>query len=229
MLEANELEVQRNDRFLPNSDVQLPLFFIADGGFAIKNYLMTPYRQSRFMTIAQKIFNIRLSHARTLIEQAFGMLCKRWSIFQTPLDFNLQTTEMMIAAAVCLHNYIINSHLNEIDESDGDDEDDNDDSDDSATDDDDDGEDMNRYDNNNIDNLLTTDEDSAYSEHGDDYVADENNVVVDIDVGMNNADGNNFLIDDNVHDNLEGRDVRERLSDYFNSRNGYVLWQWRKL
>lgn len=81
-LEANEVDIPE-PAILRNSNVQCPFYLIGDGGFPLKNYLMKPFVRTQMMTVEQKIFNIRLSHARKIIECAFGVLCKRWKIFES--------------------------------------------------------------------------------------------------------------------------------------------------
>lgn len=69
---------------------------------------MRPYpgRSSGRLPNAKKIFNYRLSRARRLIENIFGILCSQWRIFRLPIDASEEHIKLIIIAAVCLHNFL---------------------------------------------------------------------------------------------------------------------------
>lgn len=54
---------------------------------------------------------LRLSRARNSIEDSFGILCARWQVLNNRLDFKLKTTEAIIKACICLHNFLITDEL----------------------------------------------------------------------------------------------------------------------
>ena len=53
----------------------------------------------------QIIFNYRISRARRVIENTFGILTGRWGIFSRPRTASVKTTETIRKADVCLHNF----------------------------------------------------------------------------------------------------------------------------
>lgn len=98
-------------RPLPNSNYSLPFSLVGDEGFPLKKYLMRPYARKNLQRNEQKIFNYRLSRARRVVENAFGILVARWRILQQPICLKLSTVEKIIQALTCLHNYIISTNL----------------------------------------------------------------------------------------------------------------------
>ena len=61
---------------LPNDDQPLPFAIVGDDAFPLRSWLMKPYPQ-RLMTKEERIFNYRLSRARRVVENAFGILAHR--------------------------------------------------------------------------------------------------------------------------------------------------------
>ena len=60
----------------PNSTQSKPFSIVGDEAFALRSYLMKPYPQ-RNLTMDQRKFNYRLSRARRVVENAFGILASR--------------------------------------------------------------------------------------------------------------------------------------------------------
>ncbi|XP_021957054.1 protein ALP1-like [Folsomia candida] len=83
-----------------------PHVIVADDAFALKPYMMKPF-PGKFLTLERRIYNYRLSRARNVSENAFGMLAARWRIFHTPIVASLDLTRLVIHAAVILHNLLI--------------------------------------------------------------------------------------------------------------------------
>lgn len=108
--ENNTLSVPEA-RSLPNTNSLLPFSLVGDEGFPLKTYLMRPYAKRNLHSNEQKIFNYRLSRARRVVENAFGILMARWRILQKPIALKLNTVEKIVQAITCLHNYIIRTNL----------------------------------------------------------------------------------------------------------------------
>lgn len=56
---------------------------------------MKPYKGVN-LTVAQSIFNFRLSRARRVIENAFGILVARWRIFTRTISATPDTVDNII-------------------------------------------------------------------------------------------------------------------------------------
>lgn len=80
-------------------------FLVGDDTFPLKTYLLKPYSHKP-LTLKQKIFNYRLSRARRIVENAFGILSNRFTIFQKPIKTAVDVTKKIIRTACALHNYL---------------------------------------------------------------------------------------------------------------------------
>ena len=80
-------------------------FCLGDEAFPLRTNLLKPYSK-RKLSLQQKIFNYRLSRARRVVENAFGILASRFRIFLRPIDLKVNTTETLIKAACALHNWL---------------------------------------------------------------------------------------------------------------------------
>lgn len=96
-------------RKLHKTDVSLPLAMVGDEGFPLKTYLMRPFARRKLVGARERVFNYRLSRARRVIENAFGILVSRWRILQKPMSFKIENCEAVVKALVCLHNFIIST------------------------------------------------------------------------------------------------------------------------
>ena len=98
-----------NPQPLPNTNDVMPFVFIGDEIFPLRRYFMKPFNRKALESVDKRIFNYWLSRARWTIECAFGILCAKWKIFNQPLAFDLKSTNTIVAACICLHNFIINT------------------------------------------------------------------------------------------------------------------------
>lgn len=90
---------------LPGSNIPMPCCFVADEAFPLRRNLMRPY-PGKNQPVIRRIFNYRLSRARRIIENTFGILSARWRIFRKPINVKKETVDKIVLATVCLHNFI---------------------------------------------------------------------------------------------------------------------------
>lgn len=103
-LEEKRLQVPA-DGLLPHSKSQSPYVIVGDDAFPLKTYLMKPY-PGQNLTPDQRIFNYRLSRARRVSENAFGILAAKFRVFESAIHSNPIYIKKIIFASVALHNYL---------------------------------------------------------------------------------------------------------------------------
>lgn len=87
------------------SDEAVPYVLVADDAFPLGPGMMKPYAK-RDLTRAQRIYNYRLSRARRISENAFGILASRFRIFLTTIERPPYTVQAMVLASCALHNML---------------------------------------------------------------------------------------------------------------------------
>ncbi|KAG1667912.1 Protein ALP1-like [Nymphon striatum] len=84
----------------------MPHVVVGDAVFPLKKNMMRPYPGQK-LNKRQRIFNYRLSRARRVIENAFGIFAARWRIFHTPINASQENIYRIIQATLCLHNFMM--------------------------------------------------------------------------------------------------------------------------
>ena len=72
----------------------------------MKPYLMRPY-PLRNLTREQETFNKRLSHARQVVECAFGIISNKWRILMKAIEVTPERAENIVKCICLLHNIIL--------------------------------------------------------------------------------------------------------------------------
>lgn len=106
-LQNNELNIPIT-RKLPHSEQFLRMFLVADDAFAQSSFLIKPYG-IRNLSYTERIFNYRLSRARRIIENVFGIMSKKFRILGKPMLLNPEKATSIVSAICALHNYLIDT------------------------------------------------------------------------------------------------------------------------
>ena len=100
------LDIPDPERVSENSDKVLTFVFVADDAFGLKKDMMKPY-PNRNIPLDQRIFNYRLSRARRVIENTFGIATSHFRIFRRAIIAKVEKVIQIKKAAVALHNFLM--------------------------------------------------------------------------------------------------------------------------
>ncbi|XP_069801016.1 putative nuclease HARBI1 [Dendropsophus ebraccatus] len=100
-LRQSALHLPGNDKTVSN----LNFVFVADDAFPLHPNLLKPY-PSRNLTMEKKIFNYRLSRARRVVENTFGIMANRFRIFHTAINLKPENIDKVVMACCVLHNFL---------------------------------------------------------------------------------------------------------------------------
>ena len=91
---------------LPGSNKKVPYYFVGDAAFEMRSNLMKPFPGLN-LDERRRIFNYRLSRARRIIENAFGILVSRWQFLLKPIGPDVVIK--CVLASIILHNFLMSS------------------------------------------------------------------------------------------------------------------------
>lgn len=100
----NKLHIPQPDN-LPDSEMKQPYVFVADDAFPLMDNLMKPFSRKN-LTREQAIFNYRLSRARRIVENAFGILASRFRILLREINLSPEKASLIVLACTHLHNFL---------------------------------------------------------------------------------------------------------------------------
>ncbi|XP_064088597.1 uncharacterized protein LOC135202984 [Macrobrachium nipponense] len=91
------------DRNLPNDDEPIPFHIVADDAFSLNPWLMKPYScESQDPT--KRLYSFRLSCARCVVENAFGLLQMGWRVFGTTMQQDVEVCNKITLCTCVMHN-----------------------------------------------------------------------------------------------------------------------------
>ncbi|KAL2080736.1 hypothetical protein ACEWY4_024529 [Coilia grayii] len=81
-----------------------PYAFVADEAFPLRRNLLRPFpgRQSG----SRRVFNYRLSHARLIVENTFGILTSQWRMYRGVIGISPLNVDACVKATCVLHNFL---------------------------------------------------------------------------------------------------------------------------
>jgi hypothetical protein len=91
--------------YISNSSLKLPYVFVGDEAFTLRQNFLKPYSQSQ-LTRERRIFNYRLSRARRIIENVFGIMSARFRLFHSAIHLQLHNIDTVVMTCCVLHNFL---------------------------------------------------------------------------------------------------------------------------
>lgn len=88
-----------------NSTRVLNYVFVGDEAFALRPDFMKPFSRAT-LTNERRIYNYRLSRARRVIENTFGILASRFRVLYTAINMDVENIEWVVLASCALHNFL---------------------------------------------------------------------------------------------------------------------------
>jgi hypothetical protein len=94
---------------LPGKPLAVPFVFVANDAFALSVNIMKPYAgHSPGRSLPVRIFNYSLSWVYRAVENMFGFLSVKFSVFSKPVTPHLNKVETVVltCTGMCLHNFL---------------------------------------------------------------------------------------------------------------------------
>ncbi|XP_047517486.1 protein ANTAGONIST OF LIKE HETEROCHROMATIN PROTEIN 1-like [Pieris napi] len=101
----NSLKLPRPEP-ITQGGTEMPYVIVGDSAFALTENIMKPYPGIHERGNKKRIFNYRLSRARRIIENVFGILCVVFRVFTKPIPLKPANCELVVIAYVYLHNFL---------------------------------------------------------------------------------------------------------------------------
>ncbi|CAH1967198.1 unnamed protein product [Acanthoscelides obtectus] len=109
----NTANLQQGQLILPQPtallgrNTQIPYVIVADDAFALDTNLMKPYPGQHDKSSKERIFNYRLSRARCIVENVFGILSAVFCVLGKPILLAPEKTQLITLTCCYLHNFLM--------------------------------------------------------------------------------------------------------------------------
>lgn len=89
-----------------DSTIKLPYVFVGDEAFALKRNFLKPFNKKQ-LNYERMVFNYRLSRARRIVENAFGILSNRFRLFHSAISLkDIELVNILVLTCCYLHNFL---------------------------------------------------------------------------------------------------------------------------
>lgn len=107
-IEKNELKLP-SDETLHGQNINLPYILVADDAFALSNRILKPYSGIYEKGSKERIFNYRLSRARRVVENVFGIMASVFRVLRKPMLLHPDKVTLITITCATLHNFLRSS------------------------------------------------------------------------------------------------------------------------
>ncbi|CAH2016203.1 unnamed protein product [Acanthoscelides obtectus] len=94
------------ESILPGRTENVPYVFVADDAFALHKHILKPYGGTHENNSPKRTFNYRLSRARRVVENAFGILSSVFRVLRKPILLKEDNAALVVLSCVYLHNFL---------------------------------------------------------------------------------------------------------------------------
>lgn len=91
---------------LPGREKNIPYVILGDEAFALHENVMKPYSGLYDKGSKERIFNYRLSRARRVVENAFGILTSVFRVLRKPMLLEPHKARDIVLTTIYLHNFL---------------------------------------------------------------------------------------------------------------------------
>lgn len=91
---------------LPGTEISVPLVLIGDEAFPLKENILRPF-PGKNLSERERITNYRISRARRVVENAFGITVHKWRVLLKKIEVNAAFATSITLACCILHNFLI--------------------------------------------------------------------------------------------------------------------------
>lgn len=91
---------------LPGRELPTPYVFLADDAFPLTENICKPYSTDLNIGSPKRVCNYRISRARRIVENAFGLFASVFRVLHTTIDVKLEYVQKIVMACAYLHNFL---------------------------------------------------------------------------------------------------------------------------
>ncbi|CAH1973662.1 unnamed protein product [Acanthoscelides obtectus] len=105
-LEGRELKIPQPEVLQVPYSIEVPYYILGDKAFALNEYTMKPFDGNPEPRSAERVFNYRLSRARRVVENAFGILSSVFRVLRKSMLLEPKIATKVTLATIYLHNFL---------------------------------------------------------------------------------------------------------------------------